>query len=94
MIVLCNGGGGIFRFVKSTSRLPELEEYFVVNRDFPLKKLADAYGFRYFEANDNESFDNSFADFAAEDKLPCIFALMTPGELSGDVLSQYFKVKP
>lgn len=94
MIVLCNGGGGIFRFVKSTSELPELEEYFVVNRKFPIKALAEAYGFRYFEASSEEEFDNCYDDFVRESEKPCIFALVTPGELSGKVLKGYFDVKP
>ena len=51
MIVMCNGGGGIFRFISSTSNQPELEEYFVVKRHFPLRQMAEAYGFRYFEAD-------------------------------------------
>lgn len=93
MIVLCNGGGGIFRFVKSTSSLPELEEYFVVDRDFPIEKLSGAYGFRYFEANDAAQFRDHIDSFIAECDKPCIFALNTPGKLSGEILSQYFNVK-
>lgn len=93
MIVLCNGGGGIFRFVKSTSRLPELDEYFVVDRDFPLAKLADAYGFRYFEAASAQQFDSCFGDFISEQSKPCILALITPGELSGTILTEYFRIK-
>ncbi len=92
MIVLCNGGGGIFRFVKSTSGLPELDEYFVVNRDFPLDKLADAYGFRYFEAASMAEFDSCFDIFIEEKSKPSILALMTPGELSGAILTRYFKI--
>lgn len=93
MIVLCNGGGGIFRFVKSTSRLPELDEYFIVDRDFPLAKLADAYGFRYFEAASSQQFDSCFGDFISEHSKPCILSLITPGELSGTILTRYFKIK-
>lgn len=94
MIVLCNGGGGIFRFVKSTSRLKELEEYFVVDRPFPLGELAAAYGFRYFAVNDSDAFHRDFKEFAEENEKPCIMALMTTGKPSGEALSRYFTVKP
>ena len=70
MIVLCNGGGGIFRFIKSTSQLEELDEYFVVDRPFPVAKLADAYGFSYFEAYDKDTLAVSLLGFIAEKERP------------------------
>ncbi len=53
MIVINNGGGGIFRFIGSTSAVEEREQFFgeaVVN--LPLQQLAEAYGFAYFVADD------------------------------------------
>ena len=47
MIVLCNGGGGIFRFISSTSDLPEMEEFLAVGTRLPLKDLAAGYGFAF-----------------------------------------------
>lgn len=93
MIVLCNGGGGIFRFIQSTSGLPELEEFFVVDRKFPIASLSEAYGFRYFEVSDETGFKKAFQEFAGERSKPCIMALFTPGKESGEILSNYFHVK-
>ena len=42
IIVMKNGGGGIFRFIKSTSALPELERYLEVGHDVPVKQYAEA----------------------------------------------------
>ncbi len=93
MIVLCNGGGGIFRFIKSTSQLDELDEYFVVDRPFPIAKLADAYGFRYFEAHDEHTLAASFSNFIAEKEHPSILALYTSSQLSAEILREYFQQK-
>ncbi len=94
MIVLCNGGGGIFRFIKSTSALDELERYFVVERPFPLQQLSAAYGFRYFQVSSESELSCCLDEFASEKEHPCILALITPGEESAAVLRNYFSVKP
>ncbi|MFG6381753.1 MAG: 2-succinyl-5-enolpyruvyl-6-hydroxy-3-cyclohexene-1-carboxylic-acid synthase [Muribaculum sp.] len=93
MIVLCNGGGGIFRFIKSTSKLDELDEYFVVDRPFPIAKLAEAYGFRYFEAYDEYSLSALFGGFIEEKDRPAILAIYTSSETSAKCLGAYFGCK-
>ena len=52
IIVISNGGGGIFRFIASTSGLPQREQYFCADPHTPIKELAAAYGWQYFEATD------------------------------------------
>lgn len=47
MIVVNNGGGDIFRHVATTRDLPERDKYFTAMPKFPLRQLADAYGFEY-----------------------------------------------
>lgn len=94
MIVLCNGGGGIFRFIGSTSSLPQLDEYFVVPRPFPLRELAEAYGFAYYEADSEESLGREFAGFIRRSDRPALLAVHTPAELSAEVLKGYFNCKP
>ena len=50
IIVFNNGGGGIFKFVKTTCNLPERDKYFCCGNNLPLEKIADAYGFKYFKS--------------------------------------------
>ncbi|MDE5882178.1 MAG: 2-succinyl-5-enolpyruvyl-6-hydroxy-3-cyclohexene-1-carboxylic-acid synthase, partial [Muribaculaceae bacterium] len=54
IIVVDNGGGGIFRFIPTTSSLEERERYFCAPPKLPLGQLAPAYGFDYAEASDEE----------------------------------------
>lgn len=90
IIVMCNGGGGIFRFIGSTRDLEEREEYFCLPAPLPLKQLADAYGFAYFEAHDEQGLHNAFKRFAAESRRPSIMAVHTPPEKSAEILTGYF----
>ena len=91
MVVLCNGGGGIFRFISSTSSLPQLEDYFAVPRPFPLRELSVAYGFAYFEADSTERLQEVFDEFIGIASRPAVLALRTPPELSAEILKGYFR---
>lgn len=90
MIVLCNGGGAIFRFIESTSSLPEVNDYFACGVNLPLARLCEGYGISFFEISENDGFDDVFARFASEKEHPALLAIHTDGLLSAEVLRQYF----
>lgn len=91
IIVICNGGGGIFRFIDSTSKIPELEEYFAVGVNLPLRELAKGYGFEYFEADSTEGLEKALHSFIACSQKAAILSVKTPPEESAKVLRQYFQ---
>lgn len=90
IIVLCNGGGGIFRFVKGTASLPELDDYFVVDRQVNVKGYAAAFGFEYLEADSVKSLQNILATFLKMQS-PVILSVKTDGKISGEILTNYLK---
>lgn len=90
MAVLNNGGGGIFRFIKSTSRLDECEHFFAADVRLPLKELANAFGFAYFEVSDKNEFDEEFPQFVAEASKPAIINIITPPQESADTIKRFF----
>lgn len=90
IIVLCNGGGAIFRFINSTSALPELDEYFACGANLPLDKLCEGYGIAYFEASEQKELEAAFQEFASEKSRPALLAIHTDGLLSAEVLKHYF----
>lgn len=89
MIVMCNGGGDIFRYVKSTSQLPEREQYFSCRVNLPLRQLAEAYGFDYYEACDDEQLMREFRTMMAVGDRPAIMAVCTPQSLNAEVMKDY-----
>lgn len=90
IVVICNGGGGIFRFIKGPSALPELEDYFEVKRELPVKKYADAFGFDYFEAGNEAELKEALVKFYNNDKAS-ILAVFTPSERNAGILRKYFR---
>lgn len=89
IVVMCNGGGGIFRFIKGPSELEELEQYFEVNRDLPIRKYAEAFGFGYYEARSEEELRMVTGNFFFEPRA-AILAIYTPNRVNADVLRGYF----
>lgn len=91
IIVMCNGGGSIFRFIDSTRDLDEREDFFSLQSDFPLEKLSEAYGFSYFVANNEKELKACFQPFCNEKLRPAILRINTPPYLSAEVLTNYFQ---
>lgn len=93
MIVMCNGGGGIFRFIGSTSELPEREALFADPVNFPLRDIAAAYGFRLFSASSPEELERLLPEFMAPGDRPYILAVEgLPRQISAGLLKEYFTV--
>ena len=93
MIVMCNGGGGIFRFIGSTSGLPEREALFGEPVNFPVKQIAGAFGFRVFAAGSADDLEQVLPLFMAESEQPALLAVENlPEQESADLLKQYFTI--
>lgn len=97
VIVIDNGGGGIFRFIPTTSSLEEREQYFCAPPKLPLAQLAPAYGFRYAEATDehllNIGLREIFSSHATSgnEGAPVILRIITDGEKSASILKEYMQ---
>ena len=89
IIVMCNGGGGIFRFIKGPSDLPELESCFEVSRDLPIDKYAAAFGFDYFCADSEQMLESVLPIFWSNNEAS-ILAVYTPKEKNALILRRYF----
>ncbi|MDE6527722.1 MAG: hypothetical protein K2L78_01580, partial [Muribaculaceae bacterium] len=50
IVVLNNGGGGIFKYVDTTAQLPETPQLIHCSLNLPIETLAKAYGFRHIKA--------------------------------------------
>ena len=92
IIMIDNQGGGIFRFIPSTSELEEREEYFCVNENFPLKGVAESFEWKYFEAKEEKSLKNNLKEFLTY-KGKAILKVVCPPIESADILKNYMKLK-
>ena len=89
IVVMCNGGGGIFRFIKGPSELEELEQYFEVSRDLPVDRYAQAFGFGYHHADSEVELEAAMERFLS-DPGAAILAIHTTRTLNAEVLRGYF----
>lgn len=92
MIVINNGGGGIFKFIKSTSVLDEVDDYFVTKSNLPLSDLAKGFGFNFYSANNEESLSRVLPSFLEEATKPSILEITTQYDISANILTNYFKL--
>lgn len=91
IVVMINGGGGIFRFIPGPSETEELEECFEAHRDVNVRGFAELHGFRYFHAADAAALQSVLPAFWAETERPAILGIQTPRERNAEVLKDYFK---
>lgn len=91
MIVIDNGGGGIFRFIGSTSKLDMREEMFCCPSKQSIGTVGEALGFKVFAASDETSLRAEFKAFAEECERPAMLVVCTPAEQSAIVLTDFFK---
>ena len=92
IIVMDNQGGGIFRFIPSTSTLDEREEFFCMPPNLPLRQLAEAYQWKFFEADNQNALDHNLTKFfTCHGK--AIMRIACDGEKSAEILKNYMNVK-
>ena len=90
IVVVDNGGGGIFRFIDSTASLPELEKYFVVKRNLDVEKVAASFGIKTYRADNADSLFEQLSNMMVEDG-PAVLVVKTDGKRSAEILKNYFK---
>lgn len=90
IIVVNNFGGGIFRLLPDSGKLPELEKYFETEQHYSAKLLAKEYKMDYLLATDFQSLEQSLQDFFAPSKKPKILEIETKNHNNYDFF-QHFK---
>lgn len=87
MIIIRNGGGGIFRFIKHTKNLEFREEYLCGDFNFPVRAVAEGFGFRYLSVFNENELVSEMKKLIDEREHPVIMEVVTPAAYSGEVLS-------
>ncbi|WP_430809601.1 MULTISPECIES: 2-succinyl-5-enolpyruvyl-6-hydroxy-3-cyclohexene-1-carboxylic-acid synthase [unclassified Carboxylicivirga] len=91
IVVINNGGGGIFRFIPGPSNTDELETYFEAAHQLNMKPLAEMYGLKYLHADSEASMDDCLQQLFADSEQPILLEVKTPAKENAGVLKSYFK---
>ena len=90
IILVNNGGGGIFRILPGHQDTMIFNTYFETSHQRNAFHLAAMYNFQYYLASNSEELDAALPDFYKADK-PALLEISTPTVLNDKVLKSYFK---
>ncbi|MDY0990118.1 2-succinyl-5-enolpyruvyl-6-hydroxy-3-cyclohexene-1-carboxylic-acid synthase [Flavobacterium sp. CFBP9031] len=91
IILINNGGGGIFRILPGHEEKPVFNTYFETSHNLTAEHLAKMYNFNYYAAKDNESLESGIKSLYGSDDAPAILEVFTPTLENDQILKQYFK---
>lgn len=91
IILVNNGGGGIFRILPGHEEKPVFNTYFETSHNLTAEHLAKMYHCNYFTATDFDSLNNSIEALYNTNDAPAILEVFTPTRENDVILKQYFK---
>lgn len=93
IILINNGGGGIFKIIPGPSSSKQLEKYFEAQHTYDAKHLSEAFGLGYYFADSIEKIESQMEEFYTyeENGRPKLLEINTPGNLNPEKLEEFFK---
>lgn len=91
IIVINNGGGGIFRILPDAKNTPNFSEFFETKHEISAIHLCEMYGIGYRSVSDVEELQRGLKDFFCMSANPMLLEVFTPPQVNDEVLLGYFK---
>jgi len=90
IILINNGGGGIFRFIPGPKASDALD-FFETTHDLNASHLCRMFGIAYEAASNSGELDTQLKSFYEEQGKPKLLEVFTPGQRNDICLKDYFK---
>ena len=91
IIVINNGGGGIFRILPGRKNTENFDTYFETKHNLTAEQLCKMYGFEYVTASSLDSLTEEMSSFYINSESPKLLEIFTPSTVNDEVLLNYFK---
>lgn len=91
IIVINNGGGGIFRILPGGQKDENFERFFETSHQFQFENICNNFGFRYLLATDKNSLQQALASFFEPEYGATLLEIKTPRKINDKVLLEYFE---
>lgn len=91
IILINNGGGGIFRILPGHEEKPVFNTYFETSHHLTAEHLAKMYKMNYLTATDLNSLNKRIESLYAQNDAPYILEIFTPTLDNNVILNQFFK---
>ena len=89
IILINNGGGGIFKFIPGPDTTNSLE-YFETPHNLNAMQLCEMYSIKHYSANNEKELKKQLKSFYMMDKNPKLLEIFTPNKINDKVLKKYF----
>ncbi|MCR9173661.1 MAG: 2-succinyl-5-enolpyruvyl-6-hydroxy-3-cyclohexene-1-carboxylic-acid synthase [bacterium] len=93
VIVINNGGGGIFRIIDGPGSVKQLENYFETENNGSVEGICQAFRMEYLSASDLASAERQVENLLTMDSKgrPAVLEIFTPNTVNDGVLKNFFK---
>jgi 2-succinyl-5-enolpyruvyl-6-hydroxy-3-cyclohexene-1-carboxylate synthase len=91
IILINNGGGGIFRILPGHEETPVFNKFFETSHCLTAELLAKMYDFEYHIASSEASLETSLKALYAQNEKPSILEIFSPTLENDKILLQYFR---
>lgn len=92
IILINNGGGGIFRIIDGPATTGYLEEFFESSHQLNAKGIAATFGIKYLEAHTTDALEDALTQlYALKTDGPILLEVFTPQHQNATILKNYFK---
>lgn len=92
IVVINNGGGGIFRIIPGPSSTPQLEQYFEAHHRIDGEHICKAFDINYHKAHATTDLEEAISKLygPSANGRPTVLEIFTPRETNDEVLRDYF----
>ncbi len=91
IILVNNGGGGIFRILPGHQENAVFNTFFETEHGLTAEHLAKMFRFKYLVANDGTELADNLKKMFSENEQPAILEIFTPTKENDRILKQFFK---
>lgn len=91
IILVNNGGGGIFRILPGHEENEVFNTFFETSHVLDASHLAKMFHFNYQCCTNFEELENNFITFINDNNMPSLLEIKTPEKLNDKILLDYFK---
>lgn len=90
IILVNNGGGGIFRILPGHKETETFTKYFETSHNLDASHLCKMFGFHYLSAKNENEVNNGLTAFFQNNDKPILLEIFTPEKENDKILKDYF----
>jgi 2-succinyl-5-enolpyruvyl-6-hydroxy-3-cyclohexene-1-carboxylate synthase len=90
IIVINNGGGGIFRILPGEKNTDNFDTFFETKHQFTALHLCEMYNLEYTMIHFESELNKNLKSFFSPSNTPKLLEIFTPSEINDQVLLEYF----